>query len=115
MTLTIAERKTLLIQQVDHLKNIGPNTANHKFLISFRTRLVEEGIRLDHAAAIATTIKVVLTEISEEDDFINDFAIKLAELVKEHYDMLAKHHFLKNETDAKMILSNYFTGWSMTL
>lgn len=115
MTLTIAERKTLLLQQVEQLKNVGPNTANHKFLISFRTRLVEEGLRLDHAAIIATIIKVIFSEISEEDDFINDFAIKLAELVKDHYDMLTVHHFLKNETDAKLILANYFTGWSMTL
>lgn len=115
MSLTISERKTLLLQQVENLKNIGPNTANHKFLISFRTRLVEEGIRLDHAAVIATTIKVVLSEISEEDDFINDYAIKLAELVKAHYDMLVKHHFLKKEDDAKLILTSYFNGWSMTL
>lgn len=115
MTLTVAERKTLLMQQVEQLKNIGPNTANHKFLISFRTRLVEEGLRLDHAAIIATTVKVVFSEISEEDDFINDFAIKLAELVKDHYDMLSKHHFLKKEDDAKLILSNYFASWQMSL
>jgi hypothetical protein len=112
--LTIAERKQAMMQQMEFLKSIGPNTANHKFLISFRTRLSEEGIQPDHALLISVTIKVIFADINEEDDFINDYAIKLAEVVKDHYDMLHKHRFIGAGLELDVI-KQYFAGWSFTL
>jgi hypothetical protein len=113
---TIAERKTILQAQIDQLKASGPNTAYHKFLLSFRSRLVEEGIAAYYAKIIVAAITVAIAELNEEDDFIHDFAIQLAELVKLHYDMLVKHNFIGGPlaTDTNFstaVVQSYFSKW----
>lgn len=82
------------------------NTTDWKFIISFRSRLNEEGIPLHHAGLLSCIINVNLDGVNEDDDYVNDVALKLAEIVADHWRALDKHNFTRNESAIEM----YFRG-----
>ena len=102
--INIPQAKKNLLQHIQSLevKNLKSD-ADLKFFYLFRSRLNEEGIPIDAANILALNCPTTLQELDEEDDYIGDIALALAEKYAILYQHIVSLNLEKHIANQKVL------------
>jgi hypothetical protein len=80
------------VELTNFIKGMQPDSdSNIKFYTLFRSRLMEEGIPIDHATQIAGFVKYDMSNIPEDDDTLSDVATEYAGYCIKVYNKMKLH------------------------
>lgn len=68
-------------------------TPDWKFALLLRSTLVEEGVPIDVASQLSLLVKVDFADVTEDDDYVGDIALLMAEVLGKEYKMLIANNF----------------------
>ena len=96
-----------LLERVEKLK-AWDNTPELKFMVSLRSRLLEEGLHVTDASIISACVRVNLDAYNEDSDEINEAAIGIAEVIVREYDYLKLNNFTLIPQTLELFFRNRF-------